>query len=347
MIRTLRNLVSVQFKEYFREPEIIFWAMIFPILLSWLLGAAIGSGGRPVPSVAVVSRGAAPSDSVVAWIEGLTEGADVHLVPLSMEEGLLALKKGRVSLLVERSAEDRLLYHFDPRSSDAERTWLLMERAAAGYGDGEGESSVSALDMPGTRYIDFLVPGLLAMSIMNSAMWGVGWSLIELRMKKMLRRMAATPVNKQLFLGSYFITRLVINGIQFLALYLFVFFYFGVRIQGSIPALAAIFISGNLAFSGVAVVISSRTSNSRVGNGLINAITLPMMLLSGIFFSYHNFPGWAIPFVRRLPLTMLTDAMRSIFNEGSGLAEAALPSVMLAAIGVVLIYAGTRLFRWY
>ncbi|MBN2071160.1 MAG: ABC transporter permease [Candidatus Krumholzibacteriota bacterium] len=347
MIRTLRNLVGAQFKEYFREPEIIFWAMIFPILLSWLLGIAIGSGGKSVAKVAVVSGAEAPADSDVAWVDSLTAEAGTKLIPLSKDEALLALKKGKVSLLVERSQENTLLYHFDPRNSEAERTWLLMERAAARHWGEERESSIAPLDMPGTRYIDFLVPGLLAMSIMNSAMWGVGWSLIELRMKKLLRRMAATPVNKELFLGSYFVTRLVTNGIQFLALYIFVHIYFGVRIQGSIPALAAVFVAGNLAFSGVAVLISSRTANSRVGNGLINAITLPMMLLSGIFFSYHNFPAWAVPVVQKLPLTMLTDSMRTIFNEGTGLAGAIGPVAALSAVGIVLIYAGTKMFRWY
>lgn len=347
MTRVIRNLVAIQFKEYFREPEVIFWAMIFPILLSWLLGVAIGSGGKQERAVAVIGAEGAPTDSAVAWIESMVEGAGVKLLPLDKEAALLALKKGKVSVMVERTGEGNLRYHFDTRNADAERTWLLMERAAAGKINGEAESDVTTLEIPGTRYIDFLVPGLLAMSVMNSALWGVGWSLIEIRMKKFLRRMAATPMNKHLFLGSYFITRLIINGIQFLALYIFVYFYFDVRIQGSIAALITIFVAGNLAFSGIAVLISARTANARVGNGLINAISLPMMLLSGIFFSYHNFPEWTIPLVQKLPLTMLADAMRSIFSEGGGFAQVGIPSTVLALMGMIFIYTGAKIFRWY
>ena len=271
----------------------------------------------------------------------------MRLIPLQPDEALVALKKGKVSLLMERTPDGTLKYRFDPRSGEAELTWMILDRAMAGLEAQAENSAIDVLETPGTRYIDFLVPGLLAMNIMNSAMWGVGWSMIEIRMKKLLRRMAATPMNKLLFLGSHFITRVLVNIIEFAALYVFVYFYFGVRIQGSIPALIAVFIAGNLAFTGIAVMISSRTANSRVGNGLINAVNMPMMLVSGIFFSYHNFPEWAVPIVRKLPLTMLADSMRSIFNEGAGFAQVWLPVAVLAALGTVLFYAGSRVFKWY
>jgi len=178
------------------------------------------------------------------------------------------------------------------------------------------------------------------------ALWGIGWALIEIRIKKLLRRMAATPMHKSMYLCSHFVTRLIVNALEFLALYLFVYFYFGVKIQGSVPALIAIFIAGNMAFAGLSVLMSSRTANPRVGNGLINAITFPMMLLSGIFFSYHHFPGWAIPLVRKLPLTMLADSMRSIFNEGAGFAQVGLPALILAAMGMVFFYVGMKIYKW-
>jgi ABC-type multidrug transport system permease subunit len=373
MLRNLRNLVSIQFKEFMREPEILFWSLVFPIVLSWLLGIAIGSGGKQMHNAAVVGPAGAPADSDIVWMESVTGGVAaridpagrpgaaekagdvseaeklqrVRLHPLSKEEALLALKKGKVSLLAERTPDGTLKYSFDPRSGEAEMTWMILDRAMAGLEIESENSAIDVLETPGTRYIDFLVPGLLAMNIMNSAMWGVGWSMIEIRMKKLLRRMAATPMNKLLFLGSHFITRVLVNIIEFAALYVFVYFYFGVRIQGSIPALMAVFIAGNLAFTGIAVMISSRTANSRVGNGLINAVNMPMMLVSGIFFSYHNFPEWAVPIVRKLPLTMLADSMRSIFNEGAGFAQVWLPVAVLTAMGMVLFYAGSRVFKWY
>jgi ABC-2 type transport system permease protein len=367
MNRPFVNLVALQFKEFFREPELIFWAFALPIVLSWLLGIAIGSGGQMSRKVALIEDERSSEGFWRSWIEsahtmphqGEESGAGsslgesrtavksgaIQFLVLGREEAILALKKGKVSLFIERSpGSGELTYYFDPRNGEAQMTHLMLERSLASP---PPQDRVVALAVQGTRYIDFLVPGLLAMEIMNSALWGIGWALIEIRMKKLLRRMSATPMRKHVFLGSYFVTRLLVNAIEFFALYVFALLYFGVRIQGNPLALLLVFIAGNMAFAGIAIFTSSRTSNPRVGNGLINAITFPMMLLSGIFFSYHNFPGWAIPLVQRLPLTMLTDAMRSIFNEGAGFPQVALPAFILSTIGFVFFYWGQRIYKWY
>lgn len=347
MNRAFRNLVALQFKEFFREPEIIFWAFVLPIVLTWLLGVAIGSGGGVAERVALIEDAASPAGSWDAWIaEARRAGDAIEFVVMSREEAILALKKGRIALFIERRpASEGIRYAFDPRNGEARTLWLTLDRALAG--GGSSGSSVISLDVQGTRYIDFLVPGLIAMDIMNSALWGIGWVLIEIRIKKLLRRMAATPMSKTLYLFSHFVTRVIVNSLEFVALFLFAYFYFGLKVQGSVPALVAVFIAGNMAFTGIAIFCSSRTANPRVGNGLINAIVFPMTLLSGIFFSYHHFPDWAIPLVRALPLTMLADAMRAVFNEGAGFAQVGLPIVVLAAVGVAFFSIGKRVYKWY
>ena len=108
-----------------------------------------------------------------------------------------------------------------------------------------------------------------------------------------------------------------------------------------------IFLAGNIAFAGIAVFASSHTSNTEVGNGIINTIVMPMMILSGIFFSYHNFPDWSIPVIQKLPLTMLTDGIRSIFNEGGGYHEVALPVLILTTIGIIFFGTGLKIFKWH
>ena len=348
------NLVALQFKEFFREPEIIFWAFVLPIVLSWLLGIAIGSGGGTVSGkAAVIESPEATADYWSFWIVRAQEtsrgGHAIDFPILTRDEAILALKKGEISLFMERlPGSDAVRYSFDPRSGEAQMTYLTLERILDGTGrSGRPPSEVVALRIQGTRYVDFLVPGLLAMDIMSSALWGIGWALIEIRIKKLLRRMAATPMHKSMFLASHFVTRLIVNALEFVALFLFVYFYFGVRIQGSVPALIAIFIAGNMAFAGLSILMSSRTANPRVGNGLINAITFPMTLLSGIFFSYHHFPAWVIPIVRKLPLTMLADSIRSIFNEGAGFAQVAPAAFILAATGALFFYAGMKIYKWY
>jgi len=353
MNRPFFNLVALQFKEFFREPEIIFWAFVLPIVLSWLLGVAIGSGSGTVSGkVAVIENPEATKDYWTSWIARTQDasGGDhyVDFTILTRDKAILVLKKGEISLFIDRiPGSDAVRYSFDPRSGEAQMTYLTLERALDGARPAaRPPSEVVALRIQGTRYVDFLVPGLLAMDIMSSALWGIGWALIEIRIKKLLRRMSATPMHKSMFLASHFVTRLIVNAIEFVALFLFVYFYFDVRIQGSVPALVAIFIAGNMAFAGLSILMSSRTANPRVGNGLINAITFPMTLLSGVFFSYRHFPEWAIPIVQKFPLTMLADSIRSIFNEGAGFAQVALPAVILAATGAACFYAGMKIYKW-
>ena len=348
------NLVALQFKEFFREPEIIFWAFILPIVLSWLLGIAIGSdGGSASEKVAVIESPEGTREFWASWTAGARAPEPgkraIEFRVLTRDEAILALKKGEIPLFIERvPGEDAVRYSFDPRSGEAQMTYLTIERALdASWRGSRQPSEVVSLRIQGTRYVDFLVPGLLAMDIMSSALWGIGWALIEIRIKKLLRRMAATPMHKSFFLASHFVTRLIVNAIEFLALFVFVYFYFGVRIQGSVPALVATFIAGNMAFAGLSILMSSRTANPRVGNGLINAITFPMTLLSGVFFSYHHFPEWAIPIVRVLPLTVLADAIRSIFNEGAGFAQVGLPALILSASGLLFFYIGMKIYKWY
>ena len=365
MNRPFFNLVALQFKEFFREPEIIWWAFIIPIGLSWLLGIAIGSGGGASGKVGLI-RGAGVFETWQPWIDetraaiarqdsppvssgdgkrGAAGRSSVDFLVLDPDEATRALKEGRISMYIERSSDGSLRYRFDPRSGEARMTHLVLERALAN-GAAVSRNAVVPLEVQGTRYIDFLVPGLLAMGIMSSARWGIGWALIEIRMKKLMRRMSATPMRKTSFLGSYFVTRLLVNALEFIALYVFAAWYFRVRIQGNPAALVAVFVAGNMAFAGLAILVSSRTNNPRVGNGLINALTFPMTLLSGVFFSYHHFPSWAIPFVKALPLTMLADSMRSVFNEGAGFSQVALPVAALAGTGFGLFYAGLRAFKW-
>jgi len=180
-----------------------------------------------------------------------------------------------------------------------------------------------------------------------STMWGISYTVIERRSKKLLRRMVATPMKKSNFLIAIVVARFIMNVIEAFLLFLFAHIYFGTSIQGNLYALLVVFIAGNIAFSGIAVLISSHTSNPEIGNGLINAIVTPMMVISGVFVSYHNFPEWILPVIRNLPLTMLADSVRSIFNEGVGFAQVWFESVVLFLTGTLSFFVGLKFFKWY
>ncbi len=371
----LSQLISAHFKETIREPGVIFWGIVFPILMSLGLGIAFTQKTDEVYNIAVITavdpvtgEKVMPmelNETLEARTERITtnEGRSVytfrvtddklgntifHFWQTGWTEAMVRLKRGDLGLIIESDGEG-IRYHFDPMNPEAQLAYLKLSAVLGGdvQASRTRENTVEPLTVTGTRYIDFLIPGLIAMGIMMSCLWGISYGIIEKRTKKLLRRMVATPMKKSHFLVAKITVRMVMNFIESALLFLFAWLVFDISIQGSIIALLLVFMAGNLAFAGISIFTSSRTANTEIGNGLINVVVLPMMVLSGIFFSYHNFPDWSIPYIRLLPLTMLADATRSIFIEGAGLNEVALPVAVLTAIGVVFFGVGLKVFKWH
>jgi len=203
------------------------------------------------------------------------------------------------------------------------------------------------MTLKGVRYIDFLVPGLIAFGLMSSMMWGISYTIIEKRSQKLLRRMVATPMRKSYFLVSLMFVRTVMNYLEALLLFVCAWLIFGTEIQGNTGALLTLDFAGCVGFTGIAALVSCRTSKTEVGTGWINAVHLPMMIFSGVFFSYRNFPEWSHEAIRMLPLTALTDGIRSVFNAGAGWAEIAVPALALTLLGVACFSLALKLFKWY
>jgi ABC-type multidrug transport system permease subunit len=371
----LWQLISALFREIIREPGVLFWGILFPILMSLGLGLAFTRKTDVIRKVAIIniteSSAAGSENSVVAgflkkncetnvsvksdtwqWKYTFKDeklGNSVFLFyKMKWDDAVKLLKRGTINVLV-LGKNDSVEYHFDPMNPDAQLTYLKLSTIV---GNGalqpvQTNSEIKPLTVTGTRYIDFLVPGLIAMGVMMSSMWGISYGIIEKRSKKLLRRLVATPMKKSHFLIALITVRIAMNFIESSVLFLFALFAFKMTIQGNISALILMFLAGNIAFAGIAVLVSSHTSNTEVGNGLINFVVFPMMVLSGIFFSYQNFPDWSLPVIKNLPLTMLTDGIRSIFNEGAGYHEVAIPILILVAIGALFFSVGLKIFKWH
>lgn len=374
-LKQLWQLIKALFREIIREPGVLFWGILFPILMSLGLGLAFTKKADVIRKVAVISSPTQQKDSAsvspaIVFLEGKCEknststgdnwkwrytikdeklGNSVFLFyQFGWDEAVKLLKRGMINVLLV-PAMDSVEYHFDPMNPDAQLTYLKLSTV---IGKGQimettNSQEIKPLTVTGTRYIDFLVPGLISMGVMMSSMWGISYGIIEKRSKKLLRRLVATPMKKSHFLMALITVRMTMNFIESLVLFLFALIAFDMRIQGSITALILIFLAGNIAFAGIAVLVSCHTSNTEVGNGLINFVVFPMMILSGIFFSYQNFPDWSLPVIKNLPLSMLTDGIRSIFNEGAGLHDVALPVVILLAVGAVFFGTGLKVFKWH
>ena len=371
----LWQLTIALFREIIREPGVLFWGILFPILMSLGLGIAFTKKADVVRKVAVITSfestaSADGSRSLISFLEADCEknqdsdkesyhwklvlkddrlgNSIFYFYKMDWEQAMLFLKRGTINVVILGN-ESETEYHFDPRNSDAQLTYIKLN-GIIGKGKvipSESNQNVKPLTVAGTRYIDFLVPGLMTMGIMMSCMWGISYGLIEKRSKKLLRRLVATPMKKSHFLFAQITVRIIMNFVESLVLLVFALIVFKMSIQGNISALILMFLAGNFAFAGMAVFVSSHTSNTEVGNGLINFVVFPMMVLSGIFFSYHNFPDWSIKVIQLLPLTMLTDGIRSIFNEGAGYKEVALSIIILSTIGIVFFATGLKIFKWH
>jgi ABC-type multidrug transport system permease subunit len=340
------NLVMIQLRELVREPDVLFWSLVFPIVLATVLGLAFANQEPVTHQVAVIRNLYTQDNPSVRRLT--TKPADstqavFHFSYLSEREAFLRLKRGEVSLIVEPRDSAQLTYHFDPQNQDAQAQYWQLEKKLAVA----NPTTVAPLRTQGSRYIDFLIPGLLAYGIMSSCIWGIGWNLIELRIRKLLRRIVATPLNRAEFLLAQFAVRLIMSLIEVGVLLLFAYWFFGIRLQGSWAAGLAVFLVSHAAFGGLAVLVAARPDKTTVGNGIISFVTLSMMVVSGIFFSYTHFPVWAVSFIRYLPLTLAADTARGVFNEGWGLVDMAGKLMVLLSYGVICFVVGLRWFRWY
>jgi ABC-type multidrug transport system permease subunit len=260
-----------------------------------------------------------------------------------------ALRTGRIAVVVVPGAPDTPpVLRFDPTRPESRLAHAvaddLLERAA-------GRQDVLALredtaTEAGSRYVDFLIPGLLGMNIMSTGLWGIGWVIAELRQKKLLKRLAATPMHRWHFLFSFAAVRLLFLAVEVPFLVGFGVVVFGTPFRGSAPALALLTLLGAAAFSGLGLLIASRASNQQTVGGLINLVLFPMMILSGVFFSSANFPDAMQPVVRALPLTALNEGMRAVLNDGASLAGVAPQCLLLAGTALVSFALALRLFRW-
>jgi ABC-2 type transport system permease protein len=335
------ELTIVRTKEFLRETEAIFWVFGFPLVLALALGFAFRSKPPDRIPIAVVE-----SSNAAVRAAALTKSPALIVHVMTANAARLALRRGKVSLLVEGNAAP--VYRYDPTRPDARTARVEADdalQASAGRRD-VFRASDSLVREQGSRYIDFLMPGLLGMNLMSTGMWGVGFTVVNARMKKLLKRLVATPMRKSHYLLAQFLSRLVFLFLEVTFLVAFGWIVFGVRVNGSMWTLALLCLVGGFSFSGIGILIASRARTIEAVSGMMNLVMMPMWLCSGVFFSYERFPEAVKPFIRALPLTALNDALRAVMNDAMPLASVLLPTVILVAWGAVSFAIALRIFRW-
>ena len=340
----LVQLTLTRFREFFREPEALFWVFIFPVLLAAGLGIAFGNRPPPITRVAVVSG--APDAHRVA--QALRVDSSLRVETLDDSAAALALRTGRIALLVVPAGDGTVEYRYDNTRPEGQTARLLVDNALQ---RGAGRPNLVAtrdrlIRERGARYIDFVVPGILGMNIMGSGIWGIGFPVVEARRKKLLKRLIATPMRRYQYLLSFLLSRLTMLVLEVVILVGFGALAFGVPLRGSAAGLVLTCLLASLAFGSMGLLIASRVTTIEGASGLMNLVMLPMWIFSGVFFSSANFPDAFQPFIQALPLTAAIDAFRASMLEGAGLG-ALLPELANLGTWLVLSFVvAVRIFRW-
>ena len=337
------QLTLTRLREIGREPGVLFWAFGFPVLLSIALGIAFRVRG-PEPTVV----GALPG--ITADLEHVLEAAKVQVKPLDAASAETELRAGRVNLLLvpPQAPEQPITYRFDPSRAEARQARAtvnqILQRAA-----GQIEPRLvrdEEVHEPGSRYIDFLIPGLLAMNLMSGSMWGVAWVIVHMRVRKLLKRLLATPMRRRDLMFSMGLGRMALIPMEVAFIVIFARVFFSVQVAGSYLALLTMAFAGSACFAAIAILVASRAQNTETVSGLMNLVMLPMFIASGVFFSASNFPDSIQPVIRLLPLTAMCDGMRAVMIDGAGFGGILWPLAILALWAIPSFLLGLRYFRW-
>jgi ABC-2 type transport system permease protein len=343
MDRSIVQLTFVRFREFIRQPEAVFWTFVFPILLAVGLGLAFRSRAPDKAKIGVV----ATQPDAARVIASLRKDSSLIVETMTDSAAVLALRTAKIALLVVPE-NGGVRYVYDPQRSESANARLVTDRAIQIGGGRTDPVKVTERRVTerGSRYIDFVIPGLLGMNLMGSGVWGIGFAIVDSRGKRLLKRFMATPMSRAEYLMSFLFSRLFFLILEVVTLVGFGALVFKVPLRGSLVELGVISLVSALAFGALGLLIASRARTVEGVSGLMNFVMLPMWIFSGVFFSSSNFPSIVQPVIRILPLTAVNDALRANMLEGTPIT--ALGFQMAVIVGWLLLsfVSALKLFRW-
>jgi ABC-2 type transport system permease protein len=354
------HLFVASAKMFIRDRSAVFFSLLIPLLIMLIFGV-LNFGAASELNIAVVDQ--ANTDSSAALVSTLDQTPGIDLSQQSLDEEMTLLQNGDRALVLVLPAGWELLppgadgYHpltayLNQAQPQAGQTALLLVNAvvaqsliAAGGGSPEPLVVVQEVEGQNLGYIDFLVPGILGLTIMQLGLFSVAFGFVQLKRTGTLRRLFATPTSPAYFLSAQVSSRLIITLAQTLIL-LGVGLWFGVQLVGSIAVVLALALLGAIVFLAMGFGIAGWAKNENQAAPVANLISLPMMFLAGTFFPREAMPEFLQTVTKFLPLTYLNDALRAVINDGAGLDVIGTDVLGLAVWAVISFVIATRLFSW-
>jgi ABC-2 type transport system permease protein len=330
--------------EFFRDKAAFGWNFAFPFLI--IVGLGFIFSGKEQHQFKV---GIFPADIQVNARESTVppffqEGKSIQFINFaSQEEGAAKLKHHKIDLLLDvRSPQHRYwMNESSPQSAVVEQVFL-----ASFLKDRQNVAERQSIEGVQIRHIDWLFPGVLAMNMMFSALWGVGYVVVRYRKNGTLKRLKATPLTPLEYLSAQMFSRIFLLMFTIAVVWIGTDLIFHFQVHGSYGALALVFFLGGLSLSSMGLVIAARGTSEEFTSGILNFISMPMMFLSEVWFSIEGAPAWVQSLAKIFPLTHLLTAARKIMNDGATLADVQSECIILVIITLLCLTLAAKLFSW-
>ena len=344
--KSLNEMIKGRWREFRREPSAMYFVVLMPILWMIILGLAFSGSKKEVHHIGISNSNKYFDQSLIKFLKNsesidLTEGTELEIST--------KLTRGEVLVRLEMSSDGSIVYHYAPSNPEANRTQFYVHHIIQEYyGRTDPKPTISQhIKAVGSRYVDFLVPGLLALSLFTSSLFGTGMTIVANRRENLLKRYMATPMSPYEYIISHIVGRFMIFTVEMICIMVTAKLLFGFELQGHWLHYIVVALIATASFTSLGILCGSKTANTSTYNGINNLITLPMMMVSGIWFSRAHFPEWLSNIIDYLPLTACVDALRKIALEGAHIENLVYEVMILSFYTVVCTIAAKVNFRWY
>ncbi len=336
MIARIFSILHARNIEFLRDRSALGWNILLPVLLVLGMGAIFSGDGRAMFKVAVLQQAEVVDLTAHPFLQ--TRFIDFYAVS-DLDDALAKLSRHQMDMLISPAGEPPQYW-----INESAPNGYMLEKLIAGT----GSSDFSRGTVSGTaiRYVDWLLPGILGMNMMFSCLFGVGYVVVRYRKNGFLKRLKATPLTPFEFLTAQVLSRLVLIMGLTAMVFAGTSYLIDFKMSGSYLALFVVATLGATSLISTGLLVAVRTASEELAGGLLNMISWPMMLLSGVWFSLEGTPQYVQNIAGLFPLTALLKAARHIMLDGAGLAEVMPQVSQLALMTMVLLAIGAWLFRW-